>query len=505
MMAAPIESLLNEICESEDPIEELKSLRTAVLATPVSGLRQAVSGARLEIIFGLLNTNDKEQIEVCVEILSRVLQALEPIQLAQNYKTALQSGLNHPNDSVKLLALTQMGRVAGHADGVTQMLNSAEILRDVIQCISVERIAVAKEAIAALSKLSNTKAGLDALFRSDLLNKLKDVMLTNDIIRYRVYELIVEVSTVSPVSLGYCANSGLISQMLEELTGDDVLVRATAIEMVTSLAQSQHGRQYLAQQGIIDKISNMIIAAESDPFSSLYLPGLVKFFGSLAIMDSPQQVCEKYPVFLEVVFSMAINLDPTLTPVALDTLGVLGRTVEGKQVLQKTGEKFTSVLKRMSKVAADGATELRVRCLEALAQLLTLPVEQQTDDLLLLTESWFNCLSSQPMLMIRNISTQPFPELHCSALRIFTAIGCQSWAQQLMMDTPGFVEWVMDRSVGTGKEAKDCKFELVGALLSSSSIQEIFGAHNYLKLKTYLNEGPYYVNAVSSVTTEGAD
>ncbi|XP_042634541.1 26S proteasome non-ATPase regulatory subunit 5-like [Cyprinus carpio] len=505
MMAAPIESLLNEICESEDPIEELKSLRTAVLATPVSGLRQAVSGARLEIIFGLLNTNDKEQIEVCVEILSRVLQALEPVQLSQNYKTALQSGLNHPNDSVKLLALTQMGRVAGHTDGVTQMQNSAQILRDVIQCISVERIAVAKEAIAALSKLSNTKAGLDVLFHSDLLNKLKDVMLTSDIIRYRVYELIVEVSRVSPVSLGYCANSGLISQMLEELTGDDVLVRATAIEMVTNLAQSQHGRQYLAQQGIMDKISNMIIAAESDPFSSLYLPGLVKFFGSLAIMDSPQQVCEKYPVFLEVVFSMAMNLDPTLTPVALDTLGVLGNTVEGKQVLQKTGEKFTSVLKRISKVVADGATELRVRCLEALAHLLTLPVEQQTDDLLLLTESWFNCLSSQPMLMIRNISTQPFPELYCCALRIFTAIGCQPWAQQLMMDTPGFVEWLMDRSVGTGKEAKDCKFEVVGAVLSSSSAREIFGGHNYLKLKTYLNEGPYYVNAVSSVITEGAD
>lgn len=86
------------------------------------------------------------------------------------------------------------------------------------------------------------------------------------------------------------------------------------------------------------------------------------------------------------------------------------------------------------------------------------------------------------------------------------AIGCQPWAQQLMMDTPGFVEWVMDRSVGTGKAAKDCKFELVGALLSSSSTQKIFGAHNYLKLKTYLNEGPYYINAVSSsVTTEGAD
>jgi len=50
----------------------------------------------------------REQIEVCVEILSRVLQALDPVQLVQNYKTALQSGLNHPDDSVKVLTLTQV-------------------------------------------------------------------------------------------------------------------------------------------------------------------------------------------------------------------------------------------------------------------------------------------------------------------------------------------------------------------------------------------------------------
>lgn len=85
------------------------------------------------------------------------------------------------------------------------------------------------------------------------------------------------------------------------------------------------------------------------------------------------------------------------------------------------------------------------------------------------------------------------------------AIGCQPWGQRLMMDTPGFVEWVMDRSVGKGKEAKDCKFALVTSILSSSSTQEIFGAQNYLKLRTYLREGPYYVNAVSTVSTEGAD
>lgn len=111
----------------------------------------------------------------------------------------------------------------------------------------------------------------------------------------------------------------------------------------------------------------------------------------------------------------------------------------------------------MSQLASSGATELRVRSLDAISQLLTLQVlyvdahktlfmsmhcfyafkchlqkisfwsyslslqpEQQTEDLLALAESWFHLLSNQPMDMIRSISSQPFPELHCGALRIFT-------------------------------------------------------------------------------------
>ncbi|KAJ8286571.1 hypothetical protein GJAV_G00040690 [Gymnothorax javanicus] len=504
-MAASIESLLSEISGLEDPIEELQNLKTAVFSIPLNILGETVSGLRLEGLFSLLNTNDREQTELCVAILGRILQALNPLYLAQSCRAELQGGLNHPDDSVKILAMSQVGRIAEHSEAVTEILNNKNILKDVIHCIGMEKISVAKEAIGALTKLAHTKAGLDALFQSNLLKDLKAVMATNDVIRYRVYELVVDVSSVSPVSLGYCANSGFISQLLGELTGDDVLVRATAIEMVTTLAHSQHGRLYLAQQGIMDKISNMIIGAESDPFSSFYLPGLVKFFGNLAIMDSPQHICECYPAFLQKVFEMALDQDPVMTGVALDTLGVLGSTVEGKQVLQKTGEKFQRALKRMSQLARNAATEMRVRCLEAITLLLTLPAEQQTEDLLGLTESWFGALSNQPMEMFRGFSTQPFPELHCAALHVFTAIACQAWGQKQMVATPGFVEFIVDRSTGPNKESKDAKFELVKALVNSSSTAEIFGNQHYLSLRAYMREGPYYVTAVSSVTVEGAD
>ncbi|KAG8141754.1 hypothetical protein E2320_006441, partial [Naja naja] len=96
--------------------------------------------------------------------------------------------------------------------------------------------------------------------------------------------LVVNISSMSVDSLNYCVNSGLISEMIGELTGNDVLVRATCIEMVTSLAHTQHGRQYLAQQGIIDKISNIIIGADSDPFSGFYLPGDYRWPSGILIL-----------------------------------------------------------------------------------------------------------------------------------------------------------------------------------------------------------------------------
>lgn len=50
----------------------------------------------------------REQVELCVDILERILMALSPEHLAQNYRAELQAGLNHPNETVKILALTQV-------------------------------------------------------------------------------------------------------------------------------------------------------------------------------------------------------------------------------------------------------------------------------------------------------------------------------------------------------------------------------------------------------------
>jgi len=72
-----------------------------------------------------------------------------------------------------------------------------------------------------------------------------------------------------------------------------------------------------------------------------------------------------------------------------------------------------------------------------------------------------------------------------------------------MINTPSFMEFIVDRSTGKTKEAKDAKFEMVGALLGTSTASNILGSQQYLRLRTYLREGPYYVAAIAAVATEG--
>ncbi|XP_004411606.1 PREDICTED: 26S proteasome non-ATPase regulatory subunit 5 isoform X2 [Odobenus rosmarus divergens] len=461
-MAAQALALLREVSRLEAPLEELRALHSVLQTVRLSELRELAAELRLGPLFSLLNENHREQITLCVSILERLLQAVEPVHVARNLGADLQRGLTHPDDSVKILTLSQVGRIVENSDAVTEILNNAELLKQIVYCIGGDNLSVAKA-------------------------------------------LIVEISSVSPESLTYCTTSGLVTQLLRELTGEDVLVRATCIEMVTSLAYTHHGRQYLAQEGVIDQISNIIVGADSDPFSSFYLPGFVKFFGNLAIMDSPQQICERYPVFVEKVFEMTESQDPTMIGVAVDTIGILGSNVEGKQVLQKTGTRFERLLMKIGYQAKNASTELKIRCLDSISSIFYIPPEQQTDDLLRMTESWFSSLSRDPLELFRGISNQPFPELHCAALKVFTAIANQPWAQKLMFNSPGFVEYVMDRSVEHDKASKDAKYELVKALANSKTIAEIFGNPNYLRLRTYLSEGPYYVKPISTTAVEGAE
>lgn len=74
-----------------------------------------------------------------------------------------------------------------------------------------------------------------------------------------------------------------------------------------------------------------------------------------------------------------------------------------------------------------------------------------------------------------------------------------------MISSPGFVEYIVDRSVEPDKVSKEAKYELVKALAGAKTTAQIFGNQPYLRLREYLREGPYYVRAVATTAVEGAE
>lgn len=106
--------------------------------------------------------------------------------------------------------------------------------------------------------------------------------------------------------------------------------------MLANLTVSQHALHFLDQQGVMGRLENLLIGTQADPLQDFLIPPIVKFFGTVAHFD-PKEVTEKHSSFLRITFDLLSSGDPALACIAVETVGFVGRTVEGKQTLDKQG------------------------------------------------------------------------------------------------------------------------------------------------------------------------
>lgn len=101
--------------------------------------------------------------------------------------------------------------------------------------------------------------------------------------------------------------------------------------------------------------------------------------------------------------------------------------------------------------------------------------------------------------MIITYAQNPFLDIRCAGLNLLQTLSEQLWGQQLIHNSPGLVEFFLDRRVETAKESKEIKYEIVKSL----SVSSIFEENILETLQQYVKEGPFYVRAVTEVAIEG--
>ena len=106
------------------------------------------------------------------------------------------------------------------------------------------------------------------------------------------------------------------------------------------------------------------------------------------------------------------------------------------------------------------------------------------------------------MSLFMGLIEKPFQEVRCSVFRVMSAMATQAWGQVQFRDHPTFCEFLLNRGTEHSKEEKEDKFRIIITLVESPTILDVMGRVYYVKLKEYVKEGPFYVQAQSTVAME---
>ncbi|CAH0725180.1 unnamed protein product, partial [Brenthis ino] len=491
---ALIEKLQNEELRS-DALNDLKNF--LVFEVTVDNI-SIVQNVGISKILNCLELSDKLQIELTCEVLKACFEKFETVDIIKMYTANIMYLLRHEHDCVRRMVI----------DGICKTVTSGVMLPlpkyidvyvAVAQTVCDNDVGIANKAVLITSNLP-TEA------YPKVLEEMKIALESTSSSKCNAYEVIINISSKSYELFNLSVNEGYIEFMVNELHSNDILYQLNILELLTQLAITPHGINHLVKQGTFQKISELVRDIHNNPFGGLLIPGYMKFFGSIAHYY-PKEIFQKYPILLESLFDAMSSDDTTILPVALDTLGFIGTTIEGKMCLMALGSKYTQNVEKLCLLIKNSPTEIKVRALYCMASLIGInkdpnskvePIDQRVT---LMTREWFRTLSQQPgpMDVLFNICKNPFPDIQLAGLTLLDAVCQHQWGEEMVSRVAGFIEYLLDRSVDFTKESKEAKYDIIKQLSQSAAFDE----NIISRLQKYVEQGPFYTEIVTQVAMEG--
>lgn len=496
-----LSSLLGSLSLSADKLQVLENVQPALGKLTRQELATGLAGENIDLVpvFDCLASGQPEVERAGCEVLARLLGALDPVLVLERYSGLLLRGLSHGSPRVQSLAVAQLARSAHDEDLAAQLVNR-DLVSPAFELLAGD-LAVAMEVTNMAVALGETPAGLAALRGPFIPKQLLELMGRGSEVQLRVLEVVVRVAVLGEEHLVAMTTTTLLKPLLDLVQTEDCLAALSAIELLVTLALPPHGQKFLESTGVLTRMARLLDDGQNHPFASILVPGLVKFFGNLA-HTRPRQIMMEYPTFVSCLAAMADSEDPVAQAIALETVGYIGVSLEGKLALAELGNRMTDTIDRLELLITDSPTEARIRAMNAFASLIKLDKENQSLELLSLTESWYRRVPST-MARLADTVKQPFIDLRLAAYLLLQVIAGQAWGRREMLSHPGLVETLMDRSVDKEREGREGRWKVVEVLVEGPEVREVLGEQMEVALRLHVKQGPLYVQVQSQVATEG--
>ncbi|CAG9765414.1 unnamed protein product [Ceutorhynchus assimilis] len=483
---------LSNLIQEDLRIPTLSELREQLSSLSKDEFNRIVTNLQLPLVFDCLNDTNSQQVDLACDVLTLCLNNLTLEEITNRYSSDLERALLHPYTSVKTMALQEIKRSLDDEESLGAFCQQTSMLVNVVSCIGDSQLGPAKIASDIVVALGATLPGANKITTNEILVVIENLMNMNEIVRLRVYEMIIRISEQSEYCFEKFQAAGFMKKIIDGLKNDDILYTMNTIQILSQLADCEHGYNFLERTDTLNKIFSLLTEDELKVYWCE--PGILKFFGSVS-QKRPHEIIVKHPKLINRLFANIESSDATVIGISLDTIGLMGQTSQGKVALASTGTQIDGTIRTISHLINSLPTEIRVRALNCIENLL------RTDrfDIAEITEKWFHLLGKNPMEMITRYAKNPFVDLRLAGIGIINALARQQWGQKAIRDTPGLIEYLLDRRLETNKECKEAKFEVI-RLLSGSLL---FDRHVQDKMTEFIKEGPFYVQIVTEVAVEG--
>ena len=221
--------------------------------------------------------------------------------------------------------------IASNAAAADQFSSRSELLLQCLRLVGADESSIASGAKQVFSALSKQSGAALVLVSPPVISEMRVVAAKNDTVQYRVFEIAIGVCCTSNNMLMSIDETGFLNPLLEDIDSSDILIQLNALELLAELAAHQHGREYLSQKQIIQKLSNKLNQSVLDLLASLIVPGMLKFLGTFA-QYQPEMLAE-YPAFTDTVFHLIQDSDLPLQIVAIETVSYISTGNQGKRTL----------------------------------------------------------------------------------------------------------------------------------------------------------------------------
>lgn len=481
--------------------EILLEMKSLVVNSEKSVLSDIAQNVSLHPIFEYLQDASAQEKEVICIVAYELLKQIEPAQLLKVYGNSINTLLTNTAHEVKEISLKLLEICV--TENTIEYLTSKQssLLVDAAECLASSERSTAQCAISVFTKLGSQPSGVRVLYSSPLLKKFQEVMSVNDTSRFRVYEIVVAVSKISAENLAIADSNGLLKNLMCEIYSSDILIQLNALEIFSNLVTSNHGLNYLLEYTLVQELVDKLLKVKEEPLSLMLLPGLIEFFGNVCVQQ-PEQFAKDYPQVINLLFNSLDTSDVTLLGVIISTVGKIGSSCSGRLILMESEELMKIFFNKISQLLKS-RNDLTITAMNSLCELLkSINGDPSCNDI---AQKWLDFMGTDSFHAIIGLAKLPFPEFRLSAFSFLKAITTHLWGTIKLYNSPGMVEFLLDRSSEFNKDCKQMKYEVVCNMVSCPNAEHTINPELLLSLKEFVREGPFFVPVQVEMATEGAN